>query len=280
MDDIIYMKEAIKEARRALECGEIPVGAVVVRGGEIIGRGHNVRSRDNSPFGHAEIAAMTEAAKRINSWRFDGCSIYVTLEPCVMCSGALVQCRMGRIVFGAKDPKAGGCRSLYEIPGDPRMYHRCAVTGGLLATECAEMLQNFSLKKKGTGGQKVAASAPLPALKIFHGELLTGQRSVDEIPLHVGAPKGGQYLRLFFIFDALSDTADAKFAADIHGTLHERPADLVVRDLRHDGFVYLYHIEAEGRHHVEVGIFAAEIVKGEPVSGGAKSRAGRGEVGA
>lgn len=148
MDDIIYMKEALKEARRALECGEIPVGAVVVRGGEIIGRGHNVRSRDNSPFGHAEIAAMTEAAKRINSWRFDGCSIYVTLEPCVMCSGALVQCRMGRIVFGAKDPKAGGCRSLYEIPGDPRMYHRCAVTGGLLATECAEMLQKFFIEKR------------------------------------------------------------------------------------------------------------------------------------
>ncbi len=148
MDDIIYMKEAIKEARRALECGEIPVGAVVTRGGKIIGRGHNVRQRDNSPFGHAEMAAMAAAAKEIDSWRFDGCSLYVTLEPCVMCSGALVQCRMERIVFGAKDPKAGGCRSLYEIPSDPRMYHRCLVSGGVLGEECAEMLRLFFKKRR------------------------------------------------------------------------------------------------------------------------------------
>ncbi|MDO4561314.1 MAG: tRNA adenosine(34) deaminase TadA [bacterium] len=148
MDDIIYMKEAIKEARRALECGEIPVGAVVTRGGKIIGRGHNVRQRDNSPFGHAEMAAMTAAAKEIGSWRFDGCSLYVTLEPCVMCSGALVQCRMERIVFGAKDPKAGGCRSLYEIPSDPRMYHRCLVSGGVLGEECAAMLRLFFKKRR------------------------------------------------------------------------------------------------------------------------------------
>ncbi|MDO5116563.1 MAG: tRNA adenosine(34) deaminase TadA [Synergistaceae bacterium] len=151
MDDIIYMKEAIAEARRALECGEIPVGAVIVRGGEIIGRGHNTRSRDNSPLGHAELTALEAAAAAINSWRFDGCSIYVTLEPCVMCSGALVQCRMGRIVFGAKDPRAGGCRSLYEIPSDPRMYHRCAVSGGLLADECAELLRMFFRQRRGAG---------------------------------------------------------------------------------------------------------------------------------
>ena len=148
MDDIIYMKEAIKEARRALECGEIPVGAVVTRGGKIIGRGHNVRRRDNSPFGHAEMAAMAAAAKEIDCWRFDGCSLYVTLEPCVMCSGALVQCRMERIVFGATDPKAGGCRSLYEIPSDPRMYHRCLVSGGVLSEKCAELLRLFFRKKR------------------------------------------------------------------------------------------------------------------------------------
>ena len=159
MNDTIYMKEAIAEARRALECGEIPVGAVVVRGEEIIGRGHNVRSRDKSPFGHAEIAAMTEAAKKINSWRFDGCSISVTLEPCVMCSGALVQCRMGRIVFGARDPKAGGCRSLYEIPRDPRMYHRCGLTGGVLSEECAEMLRIFFRERRKAG--IIKKTAPL-----------------------------------------------------------------------------------------------------------------------
>ena len=93
-------------------------------------------------------AAMRDAAKNINSWRFDGCAIYVTLEPCVMCAGALVQCRMGRIVFGAKDQKAGGCVSLYEIPRDPRMYHRCRVTGGLLAEECAALLTEFFAAKR------------------------------------------------------------------------------------------------------------------------------------
>lgn len=143
MDDISYMREALAEARLALECGEIPVGAVVVRDGAIIGRGHNVRLHDASPFGHAEVAAMTDAAARILSWRFDECTIYVTLEPCVMCAGALVQCRMARIVFGARDAKGGGCRSLYEIPSDPRMYHRCEVTEGVLANECADLLHRF-----------------------------------------------------------------------------------------------------------------------------------------
>ena len=143
MDDAFYMREALAEARLALGCGEIPVGAVVACGDRIIVRGPNTRSLGNSPLGHAELNALSDAAKKINSWRFDDCRIYVTLEPCVMCSGALVQCRVGRIVFGAEDPKAGGCASLYEIPHDPRMSHRCEVTGGVLAAECAELLRKF-----------------------------------------------------------------------------------------------------------------------------------------
>ena len=141
---------ARRSPRRARRCaaGEIPVGAVVVRGGEIIGRGRNARAARSSPLAHAEIEAMRDAAKNINSWRFDGCALYVTLEPCVMCAGALVQCRMGSIVFGAKDPKAGGCVSLYAIPRDPRMYHRCRVTGGLLADECAALLTEFFAAKR------------------------------------------------------------------------------------------------------------------------------------
>lgn len=148
MDETFFMREALAEARAAMSEGEIPVGAVVVRGEEIIGRGRNARAARSSPLAHAEIEAVRDAAKNINSWRFDGCAIYVTLEPCVMCAGALVQCRMGRIVFGAKDPKAGGCVSLYAIPRDPRMYHRCSVTGGLLAEECAALLAKFFAAKR------------------------------------------------------------------------------------------------------------------------------------
>ncbi|MBQ9882794.1 MAG: tRNA adenosine(34) deaminase TadA [Synergistes sp.] len=151
MDDILCMQEALTEARLALESGDIPVGAVLVRKDAIIGRGHNTRSLDNSPLGHAEINALADAAEKTSSWRFDGCCLYVTLEPCVMCAGALVQCRVDRIVFGAKDPKGGGCKSLYEIPQDPRLSHRCCVTGGVLAHECAEILRKFfEAKRKGT----------------------------------------------------------------------------------------------------------------------------------
>ena len=143
MDDVYFMREALTEAEAAFECGEIPVGAVVVRGGEIIGRGHNRRSAASSPFSHAEIEAMASAAEVLDSWRFDGCTLYVTLEPCVMCAGAMVQCRMSRVVFAAWDAKAGACGSLYDIVRDPRMYHRCSVTSGVLKNECSEILRRF-----------------------------------------------------------------------------------------------------------------------------------------
>jgi len=148
MDDFFYMKEALKEAKEALSIGEIPIGAVIVKNSEIIGRGHNRRSIDLSPFDHAEMTAMKDAAQKLNNWRFDGAAIYVTLEPCVMCAGAIVQCRVSRIVYGAKDPKAGAAGSLYNIPNDPRMYHQCKITSGVMKQECAEILQNFFEKKR------------------------------------------------------------------------------------------------------------------------------------
>lgn len=148
MDDIFYMREALAEARASAACGEIPIGAVVVKDGEIIGRGHNTRKLDNAPLGHAELAALSQAAERLNNWRFDGCSIYVTLEPCIMCSGALMQCRVSRIVFGAKDPKGGGCGSLYCIPKDSRIYHRPELSAGILKEECAALLSDFFIKKR------------------------------------------------------------------------------------------------------------------------------------
>lgn len=142
------MKEAIDEAKKAFYAGEIPVGAVIVREGKIIGRGRNRRSEDNSPLAHAEIAALHDAARVIKNWRFDDCSVYVTLEPCVMCAGAIVQCRVGRIVYGARDPKAGAAGSLYNIPNDPRMYHRCEVISGVMKEDCAKLLRAFFEKKR------------------------------------------------------------------------------------------------------------------------------------
>ena len=148
MDDILYMKEALKEAEKALQKGDIPVGAIMVRNNDIIGRGSNNRSLENSPLGHAEIVAMQDASKVLKNWRFDECTLYVTLEPCVMCAGAMVQSRLGTIVYGAKDPKAGAVGSLYNILRDPRMYHRCIVRSGILKEECAELLRKFFQKKR------------------------------------------------------------------------------------------------------------------------------------
>ena len=143
MDDIHYMREALKEAEKAMQRGEIPVGALLVRNGEIIGRGSNSRSLEGSPLGHAELTAMREASEDVVIWRFDDCTLYVTVEPCVMCAGAMVQSRLGTLVYGTRDPKAGAVGSLYNIVEDPRMYHRCIVRSGILKEECAELLRSF-----------------------------------------------------------------------------------------------------------------------------------------
>jgi len=148
MDDTLYMKEALKEAQKALQNGEIPIGAIIVRNGEIIGRGSNGRSLEESPLGHAEIIAMLDASKKLKNWRFDDCTLYVTLEPCVMCAGAMVQSRLGTLVYGASDPKGGAVGSLYNILRDPRMYHRCVVRSGILKDECAELLRIFFQKRR------------------------------------------------------------------------------------------------------------------------------------
>ena len=148
IDDLLFMREAVDEARSALALGEIPVGAVLVKGGVIIGRGGNRRLIDSMPFAHAEMAALAEGGAALSSWRFDGCTLYVTLEPCPMCAGAIVQTRVSRLVFGAYDPRAGACGSLYNITRDPRMTHRCTVIGGLLADECSEILRDFFRAKR------------------------------------------------------------------------------------------------------------------------------------
>ena len=144
------MEEALFEARAAGEIGEVPIGAVVVRGSEVVGRGFNRRETDGDPLAHAEILAIREAARAVGGWRLSGCTLYVTLEPCAMCAGALVSSRIDRLVFGPADPKAGFCGSLGNLVQDPRLNHRLEVTAGVLAEESAALLRGFfaALRRK------------------------------------------------------------------------------------------------------------------------------------
>jgi tRNA(adenine34) deaminase len=142
-EDALFMEAALDEARLALSRGEIPVGAVLVFCGEIIGRGGNGRVLSSMPFAHAEMIAIAEAGDRLGTWRFDDCTLYVTLEPCPMCAGAIVQTRVRRVVYGASDPRAGAAGTLYDILRDIRMPHRCEVTSGLMAAESRALLQKF-----------------------------------------------------------------------------------------------------------------------------------------
>ena len=149
-DDRLWIQEALAEARRAAEIGEVPIGAVIVLQGEIIGRGHNRREIDRDPLAHAEILAIRQAAERIGGWRLSGCTMFVTLEPCAMCAGALVNSRIDRLVYGAADPKAGYCATLGNLVQDARLNHRLEVTAGVMDEESAALLRAFfaALRKK------------------------------------------------------------------------------------------------------------------------------------
>src|SRR5688500_8040920 len=141
--DEYYMRLALREAERALEHGDVPIGAVVVRGGEVIGAGHNERELRADPTAHAEVLALREAAKALGSWRVLDSVLYVTLEPCAMCAGAIVLARVPRVVYAAVDPKAGAAGSIMDVLAHPRLNHRPEVAGGLLAEESAEMIVDF-----------------------------------------------------------------------------------------------------------------------------------------
>ncbi len=141
--DESYMRLALELGARAGEAGEVPVGAVVVKRGEVIGRGANAREATGDPTAHAEVLAIREAAMATGSWRLVDAALYVTLEPCSMCAGALVAARLGRLVFGAADPKAGACGSLYNLCADPRLNHELAVVRGVLAKEAALLLSGW-----------------------------------------------------------------------------------------------------------------------------------------
>lgn len=138
-----FMLEAIKEAHKALALGEVPIGAVIVNNGQIVGRGHNLRETTQNAITHAEMIAIQEACQSIGSWRLENCQLYVTLEPCVMCSGAIVLSRVAEVYYGARDAKGGAVESLYEMLTDERLNHRVKVETGLLEAECGQLLTDF-----------------------------------------------------------------------------------------------------------------------------------------
>jgi tRNA(adenine34) deaminase len=138
-----FMQQALVEAETAARLGEVPIGAVVVRGGEVIGRGYNLRETSNDPTTHAEMVAIREAAAALGSWRLTDCMLYVTLEPCVMCMGAIILARIPRLVYGCRDPRVGAVGSIYDFSRDDRFNHRVEVTEGVLADECSELLSGF-----------------------------------------------------------------------------------------------------------------------------------------
>ena len=149
--DISFMRQALDLAAQAEARGEVPVGALVVHENQVIAKAYNERESLPSALAHAEITALAEATAKLGRWRLSGCTLYVTLEPCVMCAGALVQSRVDRVVYGATDPKAGAVASLFQVLNDSRLNHRPQVTGGVLEEECGQILSQFFRKRRARG---------------------------------------------------------------------------------------------------------------------------------
>ncbi len=155
-DDYYWMGIALREAKKAADRGEVPIGAIVVRDEAVLGRGFNYREARRDPVAHAEIIAIRKAARKEASWRLSGATLYVTLEPCIMCMGAILLARIERVVFGCHDPKGGAAGSLYDLSDDRRLNHRVELKSGVRETECSTILSNFFTelrkKKKGSAG--------------------------------------------------------------------------------------------------------------------------------
>jgi tRNA(adenine34) deaminase len=148
LDDIFFMREAISLARAAECLGEVPVGAVVVRDGRIVGRGFNSPIGESDPTAHAEIAALRDAARNLGNYRLPGCELFVTLEPCAMCAGAMLHARLARVIYGARDPKTGVHGSIVDLFAVERLNHHTTVTGGVLADECGTLLSTFFAERR------------------------------------------------------------------------------------------------------------------------------------
>ncbi|MFM1987932.1 MAG: hypothetical protein RJA99_889 [Pseudomonadota bacterium] len=158
-EDLSFMRAALAEAGRAREAGEVPVGAVVVRDGEIVGRGWNRPIGAHDPTAHAEVGALRDAAARLGNYRLPGCDLYVTLEPCAMCAGAIQHARIRRVVWGAADPKTGACGSVVDLFAEPRLNHHARSIGGVLAGDCATTLQAFFAERRALARARRAAAA-------------------------------------------------------------------------------------------------------------------------
>jgi tRNA(adenine34) deaminase len=148
VDDIAYMRMALAESKQAIQLGEVPIGAVLVINDEIIAKAHNMKETWLDPTAHAEIVTIREACTKLQRWRLTGATLYVTLEPCPMCAGAIVQSRIDRLVYGVKDPKAGAVDSLFNMLQNDALNHQLAVTGGVLADECSQVLKDFFKYKR------------------------------------------------------------------------------------------------------------------------------------
>jgi tRNA(adenine34) deaminase len=147
-EDAAWMEQALEQAALAAAGGEVPVGAIVIKDGQIIGRGHNRNLLENDPTAHAEVVALRDAAARIGNHRLTGCVMFATIEPCAMCAGALVHARISRLVYGASDPKAGAAGSVLQVVNHPGLNHRMEITAGVLAGRCSEVLQRFFREKR------------------------------------------------------------------------------------------------------------------------------------
>lgn len=160
--DLSMMGRALELAREASAAGEVPVGAVVweTQTGRILGEGRNRREEDRDPSAHAEHIAILEASRAVGDWRLNHCSLAVTLEPCPMCAGLIVNARIGRVIYGTDDPKAGACRSLYELTTDPRLNHRVELVSGVLAEESAQLLRAFFRERRGKSGDPGTGGLP------------------------------------------------------------------------------------------------------------------------
>ncbi len=159
-DDTAGMHAALREAQASLARDEVPVGCVIVHDGLVIGRGHNQVESLQDATAHAEIVAIGAASNALGSWRLTDCTLYVTLEPCAMCAGAIVLARLGRLVYGASDPKAGGCGSVLDVIGEPRLNHRVEVTSGILADDCGELLREFFRRRRKAALRLVGEEPP------------------------------------------------------------------------------------------------------------------------
>lgn len=148
IEDHEFMARALLLAKKAADLGEVPVGALLVLGGQVIGEGWNLRETKRSPLEHAEMMAIREGSMKTDAWRLSGAKLYVTLEPCLMCAGAIYQARISEVIFGASDPKAGACGSLYSVHEDTRLNHRFLVKNGILAGECGEILKTFFRQRR------------------------------------------------------------------------------------------------------------------------------------